>query len=209
MSCRASDSSREASQQSTLARAHQSEKPVCLICVRWLRERTREDIVLCTHQSRCSVFRWASPYLSSRCVLPMTCSAVLYWSHQPRLCGRITSLIFIWSSVLPACLPGRLPDEVCVCDECPSMHPVWVRPHPCVYCTDTPAYVSARAQCIIWRGARKMSECKMSPVTYSVSWLLRSRAGRTQSLFSFSLTCTLLPTNSLNTQNNKHTLVQS
>lgn len=56
---------------------------------------------------------------------------------------------------------------------------------------------------------RKMSECKMSPVTYSVSWLLRSRAGRTQSLFSFSLTCTLLPTNSLNTQNNKHTLVQS
>lgn len=51
----------------------------------------------------------------------------------------------------------------------------------------------------------KMSECKMSPVTYSVSWLLRSRAGRTQSLFSFSLTCTLLPTNSLNTQNNTHT----
>lgn len=49
---------------------------------------------------------------------------------------------------------------VSVCDECPSMHPVWVRPHPCVYCTDTPAYVSARAQCIIWRGAVKWVSVK-------------------------------------------------
>lgn len=66
-------------------------------------EHTREEAVLSTRQSRCSVSRWASPYLSPRHFLPVTCSAVLYWSHQPRLCGRITSLIFIWSS---CCLPA-------------------------------------------------------------------------------------------------------
>ena len=156
LSCRASENSPEASPQSSLARgrAHQSEKSVCLICVRWLREHTREDIVLCTHQSRCSVFRWASPYLSSRCVLPMTCSAVLYWSHQPRLCGRITSLIFIWSSLLPACLPACRTE--CVC-EYPSMRPVCLCPYPCVYCTHTCAYVSVGAECLTW--GSKMSEC--------------------------------------------------
>lgn len=63
-------------------------------------EHVREEAVLSTRQSRCSVSRWASPYLSPRCVLPMTCSAVLYWSHQPRRRGCITSLAFIWSSLL-------------------------------------------------------------------------------------------------------------
>lgn len=67
----------------------------------------REEAVLSTrHLAAC---RWASPYLSPHCVLLMTCSVVLYWSHQPRLCGCITSLTFIWSSCLTACL-----DWVCV-----------------------------------------------------------------------------------------------
>lgn len=129
-SCRASEQSSEACQQSTLARGRESEKSVWSVSDGW--ENTREeDIVLCTHQSRCSVFRWASPYLSSRCVLPMTCSAVLYWSHQPRLCGRITSLIFIWSSLLPACLPAWMAagQSVCVWESCLCIQCVCVHAH--------------------------------------------------------------------------------
>lgn len=158
-----------------------------------MREHKSEDRVPCTHQSRCSVFQWASPYLSSLCVLPMTCVAFLYWSHQHRLCGRITSLIFIWSSLLPAwtaagqsacawertrlCISGCV--FVCVC-------------HPCVCCA-----LMCAVYYLTWRG--KMSECKMSHVTYSVSWLLQGPAGQTQALFSIQNLHSESPLNNSNT----------
>lgn len=64
--------------------------------------------------------------------------------------------------------------------------------HPCVCCA-----LMCAVYYLTWRG--KMSECKMSHVTYSVSWLLQGPAGQTQALFSIQNLHSESPLNNSNT----------
>lgn len=133
-------------------------------------------------------------------------SAPSLWSHyKPHI------YLIEPAACLPACPTARLPawtaagQSVC---EYPSMHSCVCAPpictQPCV-CTVL-IRVSQRTVYYLTRGS-EMSECKMSRVTYLVSWRLRRPAGQVQCLFSVSLTCTLPRTH---TEERKiNTLVQS
>lgn len=173
-SCKPSDS-----QQPTLARgrAHQSEKSAW--CVPDGTENTREKNQSCVPVSLAALFSDERVH-----IYPLT--EFSRWPAAPFFIDPISlvSVVALQASYLSdrACLSGRLPDSVrarvrvlaSVCSTVLKRVHMWVG----VY------YLT-------W--GSKISECKMSQVTYSVSWLPRRPAGETHALFSASLTCTLPP----------------
>jgi len=145
-------------------------------------------------------------------------SASSLWSHYKPHIYLIEPAACLPACCLPACLDSCRPECLCV-SLCPRIS-VGVR----VVCVCETPYLHILACAVLicampvrvrefavyyltW--GSKMSECKMSQVTYFVSWLLRRPAGHIRSLFSISLTCTLHHKNPQYPTYRKKTLIQS
>lgn len=111
-------------------------------------------------------------------------SAPSVWSHyEPDI------YLMVPGACMPACLDScRAPTVACE----PQRLRGSVRPqrHPCVCCTHVFEWATGSAsECAVYylTWGSKMRECKVSQVTYSVSWLLRRPVGLILSQFSISL----------------------
>lgn len=134
-------------------------------------ESTRVKIESCVPMSLAALF-------SNEPVHIYPLSVFSRWPAAPFFIDPIStvSVVALQASYLSdqaCCLPGQLPGRALVCVSALAYALVTVR--VCVILVCAVYYLT-------WRG--KMSECKMSRVTYSVSWLLQGPAGQTQALFS-------------------------